>query len=148
MEYHSNYAPCGSYALRQGPFKLIRFGHSTTVDNASVLPDQLYDLDSDPHELHDLAPTNPATVAALAAVLEAEWGGPGAIVDIEAAQMADNIANYGAVWQTQCTPAELLSAFKNTWAGATDDDIVKQVTAWCGFDPRSATGPGGMCRAW
>ena len=148
MEYHSNYAPCGSYALRKGPYKLIRFGHSTPWDNASAMPDQLFDVDADPHELHDLAASNPAVVAALVATLEAEWGGSGSIASIEAAQMTDNIANYCWVWHARCTPQELFSAYKNTWAGVTDEDIVAHTTAWSGLDPRNATGPGGSCRPW
>ena len=148
MEYHSNYAPCGSYAVRQGPYKLIRFGHSTLWDNSSLLPDQLFDLESDPHELHDIAAQNPTIVAALVVTLEAEWGGPGSIANIEAAQMASNVANYRRVWHDRCKPTELMAAFQATWVGVTEEAVVQHVMAWSGLDPRNASGPGGECRKW
>jgi arylsulfatase A-like enzyme len=52
------------YALRQGPWKLIRRGSTHSPDW------RLYNLQDDPGELHDVADTYPDTLAALRGYLE------------------------------------------------------------------------------
>jgi choline-sulfatase len=58
-EYHDGGSPCGVFMLRQGRYKLVHFaeGH----------PPQLFDLETDPQELQDLAgdPGHAATLARL-----------------------------------------------------------------------------------
>ena len=138
-QYHSNYAPCGSYSLRTSAWKLVRFG----AVNGSLLPPQLFDEAADPREMLDVAAAHPDVVASLTAALEAELGEP--IENIEAAMLADNLANYNAAWFETCTGDELVAAFVGAFAGSTEADVVARVTAWAGVSPRAATGAGGTC---
>jgi len=59
-EYHGHGTPGSSYMIRQGPWKYLH--HATA-------PCQLFNLDNDPEELDDIAPTNPDIVARLDAEL-------------------------------------------------------------------------------
>ena len=139
LQYHSNYAPCGSYSLRTPEWKLIAFGRV----NGTQLPSQLFAVDGDPREMVDVAAANPAVVAALTAALEAELGAP--LAAIEEAMLADNLQNYLAVWHATCTGEELVQALVGSFLGATGADVVERVTAWAGVSPRNATGRGGAC---
>ena len=66
MEYAAEASITPIVALREGAFKYVR----CTAD-----PDQLFDLDSDPHELTNLAgeATHAETLARLAAMADARW---------------------------------------------------------------------------
>jgi arylsulfatase A-like enzyme len=139
IEYHSNYAPCGSYALRTSQWKLIAFG----AVNGTRLTPQLFDVVADAREMNDVAGAHPDVVAALTATLEAELGAP--LATIEAAQLAENLANYNAVWFGTCTGPELVKAFVGAFAGATEADVITRVTAWAGISPLDAKGTGGAC---
>jgi len=143
--YASNYAPTGSYMIRQGKWKLIAFGHAFPWLNATALPPQLFDVDADPFELADVAPANAPAVAALTAQLEAELGGAGSVERIERELMDDNIAQFRSVWFAQCTGEELVAALLANFIGAERGFVVERVTAWLGVSPLNATGPGGAC---
>ena len=66
MEYaaEASYAPL--VALRSGPYKYIR---------CQLDPDQLFHLDDDPHELHNLAeaPDHAETLAKFQALADQKW---------------------------------------------------------------------------
>lgn len=143
VEYHSNFAPVGSYALIQPPWKLIVYGHYFPYLNATVLPPQLFNTQDDPREMVDLAASRPDVVAALTATLEAELGAQ--IQDIEADMMEDNLANYKLQWFETCTGEELVKALMNAYSGVSQDDVIARVTEWSGVSPLNATGPGGFC---
>jgi arylsulfatase A-like enzyme len=138
-QYHSNYAPCGSYSLRTSQWKLIAFGHV----NGTQLPSQLFDVAGDPREMVDVAPARPDVVQALTAALEGELGAP--LAAIEGAMLADNAANYRAAWFEMCTGEELVRALVGSFAGATAADVEARVAAWAGVSPLNATGGGGAC---
>ena len=138
-QYHSNYAPCGSYSLRTPQWKLIAFGRV----NGTQLPSQLFDVAGDPREMVDVAPARPDVVQALTAALEGELGAP--LAAIEGAMLADNAANYRAAWFDTCTGEELVRALVGSFAGATAADVEARVAAWAGASPLNATGGGGAC---
>ena len=62
MEYHSNFASTGSFALRQGEYKLITFGHTFPWFNATAYPPLLFNTELDPFELRNLAAIDTARV--------------------------------------------------------------------------------------
>jgi arylsulfatase K len=140
-EYHSNYAPCGSYSYRTPRWKLIAFGSV----NGTQLPSQLFDVEADAREMRDVSASNPTVVAALTAALEQELGAP--LSKIEADMMADNLENYNAAWFGTCTGAELVKAFTDNFVGSVEKDIIARVTAWAGVSPLDAKGSGGKCGA-
>ena len=70
-QYHSVFSVTGQFMLRHGSMKLIAFGDMPAWEAA--YPPQLFDLAADPWELHDLAPAQPQTVAALRQLLDAEF---------------------------------------------------------------------------
>lgn len=72
-QYHSNMANTGSFMVRKGPWKYITFGHTLSTFNASAYTPQLFNVDADPDELHDVASDNKDIVAQLDAVLNAEF---------------------------------------------------------------------------
>ncbi|MGW5365078.1 sulfatase-like hydrolase/transferase [Actinopolymorpha pittospori] len=66
-EYHGHGTRGSAYMVRQNQWKLLY--------NACA-PHQLFDLEADPHELHDLAPTEPARVRKLTERLYDEFCDP------------------------------------------------------------------------
>jgi arylsulfatase A-like enzyme len=58
-------------AIREGNWKLVRYGENTTIDPRESWP-KLYDLSKDIGEEHDLASQHPEKVAALEAAWQ-EW---------------------------------------------------------------------------
>jgi choline-sulfatase len=66
-EYHGHGTQGSSFMVRQGGWKLIYHAKA---------PHQLFDLDSDPLEMRDLAPTEPARVRAMTALLREEFCDP------------------------------------------------------------------------
>jgi arylsulfatase A-like enzyme len=148
MEYHSNLANTGSFALRQGAYKLITFGHTWPWFNASAYPPLLFDVDADPFELVNLAPSMPDVVAAMTSTLEQEWGGAGSIAAIDAQQMHQNLALYNTWFEQRCNGSQLLTAFTDTFKGVDAATITDLVTQWSGSPPgREVAGPGAACRA-
>jgi arylsulfatase A-like enzyme len=144
--YASNYAPCGSYMLRNAQYKLIEFGsYFPAFLNASVLTPQLFDLIADPYELQDVAAQRPTVVAELHALLESELGGPGSIQRIEAELMEDNLSRFRTVWFEKCTGEELVASFLADFAGSDRAGVIERVTQWFGTSPLAAQGAGGTC---
>jgi len=88
--YHASGSREAAFMLRDGRWKYVRY---------VTYPAQLFDLESDPEELHDLAadPAHAATVARLEAVLREELGGDPAEVDaaVKARQASILAANGG-----------------------------------------------------
>ena len=139
LQYHSNFAPCGSYGLLQGGYKLIQYGHAFPWANASALPAQLFHTAADPLELSDLAPAQPQRVAAMTAALEAQLGAP--LAAIEAQETAGNVGDYLAQWHMRCTPDSLVARFLATFKRGLDrQSIIDRVTAWAGVSPELANG--------
>lgn len=167
LQFHSNLGPGSAFGIVQlmnstpggdpapdaAPtpriWKLITYGRSLLLPGGAPVPPQLFDLTADPDELANLAPTRPELVAALNARLEAEFGGPGSLAAIDAAETASNVDLYARWFHAQCAPAHLLGALNATFKGLTQAELVERVTAWTGLDPRSATGggPGTHCPA-
>jgi arylsulfatase A-like enzyme len=81
-QYHSTYSTRGTFMVRRGSYKLIRFG-----GNESVFPPMLFDVEADPFELHDVSRTRPKVVAELTAVLDAEFDWKGADAEARAFQV-------------------------------------------------------------
>ena len=80
-QYHSVFSVTGEFMIRQGDVKLIADGKNQFDWE---YPTQLFNLSRDPWELHDIAASNPAQVARLTALLEADMGGQGAMQAIDA----------------------------------------------------------------
>lgn len=70
-QYHSNMGNTGAFMLRQGDYKYIAFGHGFNGTFGGYAP-QLFDVATDPEELHDLAASQPHLVATFDATLRAE----------------------------------------------------------------------------
>lgn len=87
----------------------------------------LFDVDSDPFELTDLAPTQPDLVASMSATLEQGLGGPGAISRIDAEQMTDNLGLYMKFYFQRCTGPSLLARFMAVFKGMSSQDVEQQV---------------------
>jgi arylsulfatase A-like enzyme len=139
VQYHSNFAPCGSYGLLQGGYKLIQYGHAFPWSNATALPPQLFHTAADPLELTDLAPAQPARVAAMTAALEAALGVP--LAAIEAQETSRNLADYLVYWQQRCTADSLVARLQATFKNGMDrQQIIERVAAWAGVSPLSANG--------
>merc|ERR1711871_497995 len=62
----------GSFMLRSGPYKYIAFGHALPqLFPKSAYTAQLFNVEDDPEELHDLASSEPALAANLDRQLQA-----------------------------------------------------------------------------
>jgi hypothetical protein len=70
-QYHSVFSVTGTFMIRQGQWKLIVYGKNKF---GSSWPDQFFDLQGDPWELHDLGtdPTHQATMDRLRNLLRTE----------------------------------------------------------------------------
>ena len=72
-QYHSNMGNTGAFMIRQGKWKYQSFGNALPAfKRAKGYVPQLFDLDGDPLEQHNVAPENPRVVAALDALLRAD----------------------------------------------------------------------------
>ncbi len=149
IEYHSNLAATGSFGIVQGPWKLIVYGHTWPIFNATAYVPQLFHTATDPYEISNVAPENPDIVASLTALLEKELAGgqAGGLQAIDAAQMQQNLQLYNDWFFSRCNGTELVRAFTSSFRGVSPDELDAMVTAWSGRSPSEATGPGGRCPA-
>ena len=101
---------------RQGPWKYIRY--------AGYAP-QLFNLDDDSEEIHDLAQSHPHIVKELDACLES-------LVDFDAADAqakANDRQNFLA-WRATLTPTEFQESMSNAHQGIWGPDDDKRIEAW------------------
>eukprot|EP00912_Choanoflagellata_sp_UC4_P000514 UC4_evm2s321 len=81
-QYHSVFSLTGEFMIRQGRYKLILFGPMLFEDN---WPPQLFDLEADKWELHNIAAQEPEVVMRLTKLLESALGNQSiATIDNEA----------------------------------------------------------------
>ena len=71
-QYHSNMGNTGSFMVRHGRWKLVVFGTNGQAFAKGYTP-QLFDVDSDPEELKNVAASEPAVVESLKAMLATEY---------------------------------------------------------------------------
>lgn len=72
-QYHSVYSVTGLYMVRKGPWKYIAYAPNQYGTQAEKnWPVQLFNLDSDPWELHNIAAANPDKVKELGDILHSE----------------------------------------------------------------------------
>ena len=102
-EYHSNFSNTGIAMWRQGPWKYIRY---------AGYPPQLFNLQDDPEEIHDLTQSHPHIVQDLNTRLEA-------LVDFDHAdtQAKHNDRHNFQTWRQNLTPAEYQEAMTNAHQG-------------------------------
>ena len=132
VEFHSNLASTGQYALVQSRYKLVQYGHTWPWFNASAYTPRLFDVEADPQELNDLAAEQPAVVAAMTAALEAELGGSGAIARVDREIMDENLALYRSFFQAVYNDSQLLKMFANAYVGPSPAELSAAVGAWSG----------------
>ena len=115
-EYHSNFTNTGIAMWRQGPWKYIRY--------AGYDP-QLFDLDDDPEEIHDLSRSRPEIVQDLDSRLES-------LVDFDHADTqakADDRHNYQA-WRQSLTPQEVQEALTRSHQGVWSAQDDQHLETW------------------
>jgi len=128
-QYHSNMGNTGSYMLVWRQWKYIAFGHTFDTFSASNgYTAQLFDLDADPQELHDVAavPANAQVVKKLDTRLRAELGDYDAI-DREA--MRNDKAIFEKYFLKAMPPEQLRRKFERSFSGFDDSDMLK-VEKW------------------
>lgn len=74
-QYHSNMANTGSFMVRKGPWKYITFGHTLSTYSKDIYRPQLFNVQEDPEELHDVsqAESSKDVIAQLDKELNAEF---------------------------------------------------------------------------
>ena len=115
-EFHSNFSNTGIAMWRQGPWKYIRY---------SGYPPQLFNLEDDPEEIHDLSQSHPHIVQDLNTRLEY-------LVDFDAADAqakANDRHNY-QTWRQNLTPSECQEAMSNAHQGVWTPEDDKRIEAW------------------
>ena len=115
-EYHSNFTNTGIAMWRQGPWKYIRY--------AGYAP-QLFSLDDDPEEIHDLSESHPHIVQDLDARLES-------LVDFnhaDAQAKANDRLNY-QTWRQPLTPTEIQEALTKSHQGIWHPDDDQEIENW------------------
>ena len=115
-EYHSNFSNTGIAMWRQGPWKYVRY---------AGYPPQLFNLEDDPEELHNLVPTRPDIVQDLDARLES-------LVDFEKAdaQAKSNDRHNYQTWRTPLTPTEYQESMSNAHQAIWGPDDDQQIENW------------------
>jgi hypothetical protein len=138
-QYHSVYSVTGEFMIRRGKWKLITFGALQAWEES--FPDQLFNMQSDPWELHDVAanPANAATIAALKSTLAAEI--PTAAADAAAkADQRDWFAKYIYTGAAQCQA--VLNGIFGADVNASDAaHVADWLGAPCPFTPAPAPAP-------
>lgn len=114
-EYHSNFQQTGSFMLRRGPWKYIKY--------IGYRP-QLFNVETDPDEIHDLVEEEPGVVAELDGELEN-------IVDteaVDAAAKATDAAEF-ATWKLRFAGDDYLKGMSKV-ATVWNKDIEKRFKEW------------------
>ena len=96
-QYHGATAATGSFMMVSGRYKLLTYGR--TYEHFGAWPDQLFDLDADPHETADLSPSQPERVAMLRARLARELDVQAVDRQAMAAQFVVFRLQEGACWR-------------------------------------------------
>ena len=108
-------------AQREGKWKLIAYA---TAGSPRIFPPQLFDLETDPWEMHNIAPSSPEVVEELDTKLRSE---------IDYATVMVEYEKQGHEWATRWMAAFPEDGWKSLLANAyhnfTDDDE-KKFTAW------------------
>jgi len=113
----------GQFMLVQGRWKLLVYA---TAANASAFPPQLFDVDADPWERHNVAPQHGAVVAAMDSLLRTEIDYPAVMREYE---------QQGHEWATRWTAAfsdageEWKPLLRAAWRNFSAADEAK-FTAW------------------
>lgn len=102
---------------REGKWKLITYA---TAASSSIFPPQLFNLERDPWEMHNIAPDNPEVVVELDAKLRSEINYATVMVEYE---------KQGHEWATRWMAAFPRDGWRTLLANAyrnfTDDDEMK-----------------------
>lgn len=122
-QYHSNMGNTGSFMVRWRQYKYIVFG--TTLSTFKGYKAQLFDVDQDPDEMHDIAASNPDLVAAMEAKLKSHYDYQA--VDKEC--KANDFMIYKNYFMDQLGRHKLRSKFQRTYKGFDDNDMQK-IDAW------------------
>ena len=120
-EYHSNFTNTGIAMWREGPWKYIRY---------AGYPPQLFNLDDDPEEIHNLAQSRPDIVHQLNARLES-------LVDFDQADAqakANDRHNY-QTWRAALTPDEIQNALTNAHQGVWGPNDDQRIETWLAESP-------------
>ena len=115
-EYHSNFSNTGIAMWRQGPWKYIRY---------AGYPPQLFNLEDDPEEIHDLSQSHLHIVQDLDARLES-------LVDFDHAdaQAKANDRQNFQTWRQSLTPHEIQEALTNAHQGHWTPKDTQHLEAW------------------
>ena len=119
-EFHSNFANTGIAMWRQGPWKYIRY---------AGYPPQLFNLEDDPEEIDNLAPSRPDIVQNLNARLES-------LVDFDAAdaQAKANDRQNFQTWRQTLTPTEIQQALTQSHQGIWGPEDDQHLETWLSHD--------------
>lgn len=123
-QYHSNMGNTGSFMIRAGRWKYTAFGRYSY--DKTYTP-QLFDLSTDPEELHDLASltAHSGVVADLDARLRDVVDYPA----VEAEARANDVALYKRFFADRLSVAKLKLALKRAYRGFDDADWAR-LQAW------------------
>lgn len=106
-QYHSNMGNTGSFMIRQGPWKYIAFGQNGHRFNGSCGEDctykpQLFNPDTDPDEIEDVAAKNPDVVSQLDKLLSTQ-------IDYQAVDREAKLSVTTPLPQSMCTRTRLVA---------------------------------------
>eukprot|EP01063_Lacrimia_lanifica_P011129 TRINITY_DN1790_c1_g4_i1.p1 TRINITY_DN1790_c1_g4~~TRINITY_DN1790_c1_g4_i1.p1 ORF type:complete len:571 (+),score=183.33 TRINITY_DN1790_c1_g4_i1:52-1764(+) len=122
-QYHSNMGNTGSFMYRSGPWKYLVFGRHAY--DPTYVP-QLFNVDADPEEVHDVSDANPDVVARLDSELRA-------IIDYNAVdrEARTNDLTLYKYWSKGRSRAEIMKAMggDSGYQGFDDADM-KKVEDW------------------
>jgi len=125
-QYHSNMGNTGSFMVRHGPWKLVLFGTNGKAFASGYTP-QLFNVDQDPEELHDMAISQPDVVATLKAMLATEYDYQA--VDLRVKRNDRAIYQKFFVDPANGSAAKLRAKWEKSYRGFDDADWAK-VQAW------------------
>ena len=122
-QYHSNMANTGSFMIRQGPWKYIKFGqYLSTYENYEPM---LFNVEADPWEVNDVSALYPNVSSSLDKLLLSQI--PAYSVDCKAKQNDLYVFNH-FFWNVY-NASTLYGMFQNTYKGFNQSDWQK-VLQW------------------